>query len=301
MLNTEASREPLGIFEGCVLGIVQGLTEFLPISSTAHMRVVPALIAWRDPGAAVSAVIQIGTVLSLLVYFRRELIDVFWRGGLELLKGNLTNLNARQCAGIAIGTVPIVVVGLLCKDLIVNEFRSLWVIAGSLAFFGILMGIADRCFASRAGSQDAKPIGFKIAILVGVAQTFALIPGASRSGTTMTGAFLLGLNRERAAKFSFLLSIPAVGGAGLYEFWSERDAMISSEWLPGTIAGTLTAAIVGYLAIGGLLRFLRTRSTFAFVVYRVGLAILLVVLLVSGVVDESGASSSAPLQAGPGQ
>jgi undecaprenyl-diphosphatase len=256
-----------------VLGIVQGLTEFLPISSTAHLRIVPALLGWKDPGAAASAVIQLGTTAALLLYFRKDLAS--------LLAGSLrgSRRELRLATGIALGTAPIVVLGLLGKPWIEGDLRSLWVIAGALAFFGVLLGVADRVAA--AARRSAESIGIGDAVFVGLAQSLALIPGASRSGVTMTGAFFLGLERGAAARFSFLLSIPAVAAAGLYELWKEREALGAAG--AGALAvATLVSGVVGYASLEGLLRFLRTRSALPFVVYRIALAAALAALLTAG-------------------
>jgi undecaprenyl-diphosphatase len=181
--------------------------------------------------------------------------------------------------GIALATIPIVAVGLLLKKRIETNFRSLWVIAGALGGFALLLAYADRV-ASRP-RRSGESLGIRDAVFVGIAQTFALVPGASRSGTTMTGAFLLGLDRPTAARFSFILSIPAVAGAGLYELAKEWHALRGAGLGPLVVA-TVVSGIVGYLALDALLRYLRTRSAMPFVVYRLALAALLAVLLLSG-------------------
>jgi undecaprenyl-diphosphatase len=280
------SDGPLTVVEGVVLGLVQGLTEFLPISSTAHLRVVPALLGWQDPGAAASAVLQLGTTAALLLYFWKDLVLMTRSGVAALVRRDFSDQNGRLALGICVGTIPIVVAGLLLKHHVEATFRDLRVIAGALVFFGVLLVWSDR---TRAGARrDGGTIGFADAVLVGIAQTFALIPGASRSGVTMTGAFFLGIERTAAARFSFLLSIPAVGGAGLYELWSERADLLAPGSVAGLVAGTIVSGVVGYASIAGLLRFLRSRGMGVFVVYRVLLAALLVALVRAHVV-ESGA------------
>ncbi|MFN0206125.1 MAG: undecaprenyl-diphosphatase UppP [Planctomycetota bacterium] len=270
--------ESFDYIQAAVLGAIQGITEFLPISSTAHLRIVPELLGWPDPGVAASAVIQLGTVFAILIYFSRDLARLFAnaaRGG----AGGKDSL--RLLAGIAIGSVPIVVTGLLLEKWIDNEFRSLWVISASLVIFAILLAIADR-IAFRA-KRPLESVSIADALFVGIAQTFALVPGASRSGTTMTGAFFLGIERGAAARYSFLLSIPAITGAGLYKFWKER-AVLSGPGIGPLAVATATAAIVGYLSLDFLLKYLKTRSAAPFVLYRLGLAALLVILLLTGTI-----------------
>lgn len=273
------------IFEAIVLGIVQGLTEFLPISSTAHLRVVPALVGWKDPGAAFSAVIQIGTVLAVLVYFRKDLLAIlrgFFRG---VAKGRpLEDPEGRLGIYICAGSVPIVVAGLLFKDLIENELRSLYVIAAALVVVGIVMAIADRSAGTR-GVEEGRGITLADALLVGTAQMFALIPGVSRSGSTIAAGLLRGLDRSEAARFSFLLSVPAITGAGLLELYHLLRSGMGDDGLVVVVVGTVVSFVVGYAAIAGLLAYLRSRSVMVFVVYRIALAILLLGLLASGVLE----------------
>ncbi|HWV38112.1 MAG TPA: undecaprenyl-diphosphatase UppP [Vulgatibacter sp.] len=281
------------LLEAIVLGVVQGLTEFLPISSTAHLRIVPALFGWKDPGAAFSAVIQIGTVLAVLIYFRKDLWAMaagFWRG---MKAGRpLADPHARLGLFIAAGTVPVVAGGLLFQDAIKNELRSLYVIAGSLVVVALAMAWADR----RATLARLHPgsIGFGDAIFVGVAQMFALIPGVSRSGSTIAAGLMRGLPRAEAARFSFLLSIPAVSGAGIKELFDlGADGSLEGDGVLVVAVATLVSFAVGYAAIAGLIAFLKKRSVMIFVGYRIGLAILLLGLLAGGKV----AHLDAPLAA----
>lgn len=240
---------------------------------------MPALLHWEDPGAAASAVIQLGTTIALVIYFRRDIASLV----AGVLRADRHCL--RIAIGIALGTLPVVVVALLAKHWIKTELRSLWVIAGALAGFGLLLGVADRV-AARA-RRTAEQIGVGDAVAVGIAQAFALVPGASRSGTTMTGAFFLGIERAAAARFSFLLSIPAVGAAGLYELYDERAALAHAGAGP-LVAATLVSGVVGYASLDALLRYLKTRSALVFVVYRLALAVLLATLLKGGVVPAEG-------------
>jgi undecaprenyl-diphosphatase len=276
----------VSLVEAVVLGIVQGITEFLPISSTAHLRVVPALLGWGDPGAAYSAVIQIGTVLAVLVYFRKDLVDI----GAGVLRGlrtrrPLEDPAARLGLYIALGTLPIVFFGLLFEHRIKSEFRSLYVIAASMIVVGVIMGVVDRRARRRAGLAE---VTLGDALWMGIAQSLALVPGVSRSGSTITAGLLRGMDRAEAARFSFLLSIPAVTAAGLKELWDLRK-----EGGPG--AGTLEVAVgigvsfvVGYLAIAGLIAFLKRRSLMVFVVYRIALGVLLLALLAQGILEAQG-------------
>lgn len=285
------------LLEAIVLGVVQGLTEFLPISSTAHLRIVPALFGWKDPGAAFSAVIQIGTVLAVLIYFRKDLWAMaagFWRG---LKAGKpLADPHARLGLFIAAGTVPVVAGGLLFQKAIKNDLRSLYVIAGSLVVVALAMAWADR--RATLSKLREGSIGFGDAVFVGVAQMFALIPGVSRSGSTIAAGLMRGLPRAEAARFSFLLSIPAVAGAGLKELFDLRkEGALEGDGVMMVAVATLVSFAVGYAAIAGLIAFLKKRSVMVFVGYRIGLAILLLGLLAGGklahldepVADESAA------------
>jgi undecaprenyl-diphosphatase len=272
----------MGVGEAIVLGLVQGLTEFLPISSTAHLRIVPALLGWKDPGAAFSAVIQLGTVVAVLAYFSKDLVRLTgaFVSGLVARKP-FEHPDARLAWFVGIGSVPIVVCGLLFKKAIKHELRSLYVMATALIVMALILFVAERI------ARQTKNLGqatFRDAAVVGICQAFALIPGSSRSGTTLTGALAMGFRREDAARFSFLLSIPATAGAGLYElkdFFAVAPAERPATWV--LALATFVAFASGMVAIAGLLRFLRTRSTLVFVVYRVALGLALFGLLSAGV------------------
>jgi undecaprenyl-diphosphatase len=274
------------LFEAGVLGIVQGVTEFLPISSIAHLRVVPALLGWDDPGAAFSAVIQLGTLLAVLVYFAGDLC-VISRAALKGLTSGKpwANQEARLAWFIVIGTLPIGVCGLAFKKHIEGGWRSLYVISASLIILGILLWLAERTASFR---REIKQIGWWDSQLIGLAQAVALIPGSSRSGTTMTAAMFLGLTREAAARFSFLLGIPAIGAAGVFELRELLQHGASGAGLPALAVGTVTSALSGYLAIDLLLRYLRRNTTYVFVWYRIGLGVLLLALLSVGILKPLG-------------
>ncbi|OGB98623.1 MAG: undecaprenyl-diphosphatase UppP [candidate division NC10 bacterium RIFCSPLOWO2_12_FULL_66_18] len=274
------------VVQAITLGLVQGITEFLPISSIAHLRVVPALLGWSDPGAAFSAVIQLGTLAAVLVYFASDM-RIMARAVLRGLADGRpwASQEARLAWFILLGTLPIGVCGLAFKRYIVGELRSLYVIAGSLIVLGILLWVAEKKASFR---REVKDIGWMDSQLIGLAQALALIPGSSRSGTTMTAAMFLGLTREAAARFSFLLGIPAIGAAGLFELQDLLKHGLGSAGLTSLMIGILTSALSGYLAIDLLLRYLRTRTTYVFAWYRIGLGLLLLGVLTAGVLQPLG-------------
>ena len=274
------------VVQAIILGLVQGLTEFLPISSIAHLRVIPALLGWPDPGAAFSAVIQLGTLVAVLVYFGRDL-GVMTRAVLQgIFDGRpWKKQEARLAWFIGLGTLPIGVCGLVFKRYIEGEFRSLYVISASLIVLGILLWVAEGTATFR---RDVSQVGFVDSQVIGLAQALSLIPGSSRSGTTMTAAMFLGLTREAAARFSFILGIPAIGAAGLFELRDLLRHGLSEAGMPALIVGNLASAVSGYLAIDLLLRYLRTRTTHIFVWYRIGLGLLLLRLLAGGVLAPLG-------------
>lgn len=264
------------IIKAVILGIVQGITEFLPISSTAHLRIVPALFGWEDPGAAYSAVIQIGTMMAVVIYFMKDLIKIYKRVITNLFdKKFITDTESKLGWYIIIGTIPIIIFGLLLEDLIENEFRSLYVISFTLIFFSLLLAIAEK-YSKK--NLDINHITLPKALIVGIAQALALVPGASRSGVTITGGLLVGFNRETAARFSFLLSVPAVLVSGLYEFYKIFPDLTQQGTL-SLIVATVFSFISGILAIEFLLRYLRTHSTFVFIWYRIALSVLLLFLI----------------------
>lgn len=259
-----------------LLGLVQGLTEFLPISSTAHLKIVPSLLGQEDPGAAFSAVIQLGTLLAVMVYFAK---DLFLRMPRAMFK-DPSSPDGRLPWYIGLGTLPIVVAGLTLKDFVTGDARSLYVIASALALVGILMWVADR---KGSRSRTIASIRLSDALIIGLCQVMALIPGASRSGSTMLSALFLGFKRADAARFSFLLGIPAIGGAGILELKDALSAVGDGAWA-AILVGTLAAFVSGYASIAWLLKFLGEHSLKGFVFYRVLLAILLLTLVTIGAV-----------------
>ena len=251
-----------------VLGVVQGLTEFLPISSTAHLKVVPVLLGWGDPGVAVTAVIQLGSILAVIAYFRADLRQVLVGVGQGLRERRWSDPQARLGLAIALGTLPIVIVGLAIK-LLVPDFdqsplRSLRSIAVVSIVMALLLALAEQLGSRRRLLQQVR---VRDGVLVGLAQALAVIPGVSRSGSTLTASLLDGWNRADAARFSFLLGIPAITLAGLVELKDAFSQPVTGGVLP-LLVGIVSAAVVSWLAIAWLLRFLQNHSTWWFVGYR---------------------------------
>lgn len=271
--------------EAVTLGVVQGLTEFLPISSSAHLDIVPKLIGWHKPGAQFTAVTQLGTMIAVIVYFRKDIIDTI--GGMfkSLSKGgDKMSSQARLFYAVIIGTIPIGVIGLLLKKFIEKDLHNLYINATMLVVMGLLMGLAERMTNPR---RDGKDIQIKDGIIVGLFQAIALIPGASRSGSTLTGAFFTGLDREAAVRFSFLLSLPAILLSGLVELKDlvgKKEQVYGADadinWsMPEVAVATVIAGLVGYACIAWLLRYLSKASTAGFVLYRIALAAVIFFLL----------------------
>lgn len=269
----------MGLLRAVVLGLVQGITEFLPISSTAHLRIAPELFGWQDPGAAFDAIIQLGTVAAVLVFFRHDIVQLLraWVEGLQR-RDPFGTTESRLAWYVLAGTLPVVVLGFAFKHAIETSLRSLYVVASSMILLAVLLAVAEW---TARHSRRLEDMTWKDGWVIGFWQALALIPGSSRSGTTLTGGLWRGLRREDAARYSFLLSIPATTAAGIFELRHLRHASI-----PFTVAELVVAAVVafvsGMLAIGGLLRYLRTRTTLVFVVYRLALGAILLALLHSG-------------------
>ncbi len=271
----------MNLFQAGVLGIVQGLTEFLPISSTAHLRIVPALAHWPDPGAAFTAVVQLGTMLAILLYFWREIlhITVAWTRGL-FDRSVRETLEYRMGWYIIFATIPISIIGLAFKDQIETGARNLWLIASALITLGLVLLVAERVGSHK---RDEEEITLRDGLLVGLAQAAALVPGVSRSGATITAGLFVGLKREAAARFSFLLSIPAVVLSGLFEL-----RKLGEPGAPGgaqIVLATVLAFVVGLASIHWLLQYLTRHSTAVFVGYRVLVGLLLFGLLAGGVIS----------------
>ena len=266
--------------EAVVLGIIQGLTEFLPISSSAHLRISAALIGWDDPGAAFTAVTQLGTETAVLIYFRRDIGNILSAWTRSLANPDLrSHPDARMGWLVILGSVPIGILGLLFEEQIDSAFRDLRLTALMLIVFGVLLGIADRVGAKR---RTLDQLTVRHGIAYGLAQALALIPGVSRSGGTITAGMLLGYRREAATRYAFLLAVPAVFASGLYKLTDIGDG--ATAWGP-TVIATLVAFAVGFVVIAWLMRFISSRSYMPFVAYRLALGMLLIILVAAGVLD----------------
>jgi undecaprenyl-diphosphatase len=265
-------------FEAVILGIVQGVTEFLPISSTAHLRIVPAFLGWQDAGAAFTAVLQLGSLLAVIGYFLPDLMRMLRAMATWLAEPSRPPQRpAWELLNLIFGTIPVALVGIALRHAIEGSLRSLWVIATAMIVVGLALAVVER-IARR--NRDFDSITTRDAILIGCAQALALIPGVSRSGITLLAAMALGLRREAAARFSFLLSVPAVAAAGVFELPKVLRARdVSGSAL---VIGLVAAAVAGYASIAWLLRFLRVRSTIPFVIYRVALGGVLLYMLSHG-------------------
>ena len=270
----------MSILEAIVLGIVQGLTEFLPISSTGHLRIVPAFLGWEDPGTAFTAVIQLGTMLAVVVYFRRDLWNIA-RAWLRSLrdKAARSEQDARMGWYLIAGTVPISVFGLLLDDTIESKTRDLYLIGSMLILLGLVLLVAEKVSKRE---RDLDSTTMRDAIAIGFGQALALIPGVSRSGSTITVGLLLGFDRESAARLSFLLSVPAVVLSGLYQL---GDALDADQGIGTLLIATFFAFVSGYVAIAGLLRFLANHTTYVFVAYRVVLGAVVLALTAASVIS----------------
>jgi len=276
------------LLEAIVLGIIQGLTEYLPVSSTGHLTVAGKLmnlISSENPErwTAFIAVIQLGTLLAVLIYFRNDLISIVK----DFLNDNLLKRksfseqtpNSKMGWYLVIATLPVAVIGLSFKDIIEGALtKNLYVISGSLITLAIILAVAEKI-----GRFNRKPENIKWydALIIGVAQSLALIPGSSRSGTTITAALFLGFSRETAARFSFLMSIPAILSSGLLQLF-ESLKYIDNTAIVNLIAATAVSAVVGYLSIEFLLRYLRKNSTLLFIIYRIVLGLIILFLITQG-------------------
>jgi undecaprenyl-diphosphatase len=281
LADTAAGTGVDNLLQAVVLGIIQGLTEFLPISSTAHLRIVPALLHWKDPGAPFTAVIQLGTTLAIVVYFWRELlyITVAWARGLvdRSIRGTL---EYRMGWYLILATIPVSVFGLVFRNQIETGARNLWLISITMVTLAIVLAVAEWVGRRNRSEED---IVTRDAAVVGTAQALSLIPGASRSGVTITAGLFQGLDRPTAARFSFLLSVPAVVLSGAFE-----ARHIGKPGAPGiglTGVASILAFVVGLASIAWLMRWISKHSTFVFVWYRVALGAVLIVLLSTGVLS----------------
>ncbi|RFA13037.1 UDP-diphosphatase [Subtercola boreus] len=278
--------------QAIILGLVQGLTEFLPISSSAHIKIVGELIgAGGDPGAAFTAIIQLGTEAAVLVFFWRDVVRIVTRW-VKALFGRIprNDPDARMGWLIIIGSLPIIILGLIFQKQIETSLRSLWLVAGTLIVFGILLGIADAVGAKK---RRIKEITYPQGVVYGLAQSLALIPGVSRSGGTITAGLLMGFERKAAARYSFLLAMPAVFGSGLFQLYKsikepcvDAAAGCTPEIFNGfeTGAATVVAFVVGLVVIAFFMNYISRRSFLPFVIYRIALGIVLIVLLATNTI-----------------
>jgi len=270
--------------QALVLGVVQGLTEFLPISSTAHLRIVPALVGWGDPGAAFTAVTQLGTMAAVVLFFRGDLLRMAraWTASLHDRSAR-SGLDARLGWMILLGTIPIGLFGLALRSQIETGARDLTLIGITLIVLGLGLALAERVGRRERGIEQ---IGGRDGAVIGFAQALALVPGVSRSGATIGAGLFLGLDRVAAARFSFLLSVPAVVLSGLFELEGLLDGSTTGPQpsVAATALATVVAFAVGYASIAFLLRFLAAHSTRLFVVYRIALGLLVLWLAAGGVI-----------------
>lgn len=283
--------------EAILLGLVQGLTEFLPISSSAHLAIVGQLIGAEDPGAAFTAIIQLGTETAVVLYFRHDIVRIVrawwsalrgslgtsWRARVGAPVGEPADHDALMAWFIALGSLPIIVFGVIFQHKIEQDFRNMWLIVATLAIFGLLLGWADKVGVK---SRSLEQMTGRHAVQFGLWQALALVPGVSRSGGTITGGLLMGYTREAAARYSFLLAIPAVFGSGLFELAKQTSSSCTSAGSAGfvaTLVATLVAFVVGYLVIIVFLKIVSTFSYKPFVYYRLGLAALVALLLITNV------------------
>ncbi|AXG76712.1 undecaprenyl-diphosphate phosphatase [Streptomyces paludis] len=273
-------------FESFVLGLVQGLTEFLPISSSAHLRLTAAFAGWQDPGAAFTAISQIGTEAAVLIYFRKDIARILSAWFRSLTDKEMRrDQDARMGWLVIVGSIPIGVLGVTLKDQINGPFRDLRLIAVTLIVMGLVLGFADRLAArDETGARhrvakerkSLKELSVRDGLIFGFCQAMALVPGVSRSGATISGGLLMGYTREAAARYSFLLAIPAVLASGAYELKDVGEGHV--EWGP-TIFATVIAFAVGYAVIAWFMKYITTKSFMPFVIYRVLLGIALFVLV----------------------
>ena len=273
----------MSVLQSIVLGVVQGLTEFLPVSSTGHLRIVPAFLGWEDPGAAFTAVTQLGTMAAVLLYFREDLwrIARAWVRGLHDPAAR-RDRDSRMGWYIVLGTIPIAVFGLIFRHEIESGARDLYLIGTALIVMGLVLLAAERVSTRERGMDELEP---RDGVAMGFAQALALVPGVSRSGATISAGLFLGLDRPAAARFSFLLSVPAVVLSGLFEMRDFVGEGGDSTGVPALVVATVIAFGVGYASIAFLLRFLASHSTYVFVAYRVVLGSVVLALVAAGVIS----------------
>ncbi|ACK72561.1 undecaprenol kinase [Gloeothece citriformis PCC 7424] len=282
--NAEALMTQINVFQAIILGFVQGLTEFLPISSTAHLKAVPVALGWGDPGVAFTAVIQLGSIAAVLWYFWADLRQITTGMIKSIQTSDYKSLDFRLAVGIALGTLPIVICGLLLKilvpDLDNSPIRSMGAIAIASIVMALLLALAEKIGQRKRVFEQLR---WQDGVLMGMAQALALIPGVSRSGSTLTAGLFINLERATAARFSFLLGIPAITLAGLVELKGLLDQQVNQSEILPLVAGVISSAVFSYLAIAWLIRYLQRHNTFIFIWYRLGFGVVILGAIAIGV------------------
>jgi undecaprenyl-diphosphatase len=278
----------INMLQAIVLGMVQGLTEFLPISSSAHLKVVPLALGWDDPGVAYTAVIQLGSIVAVLLYFWKDLTTITIGAFKAITSSDYDSQEFRMAVGIGLGTIPIIFFGLLIKIFIPkfdeSPLRSLGAIATASIVMSLLLAIAEK---TGKRYRNYEKLDVKDGILMGFAQAMALIPGVSRSGSTLTAGLFVGLERAAAARFSFLLGIPAITLAGLVELNGALGEGATEAGIAAFIVGTISAFVFSYASIAWLLKFLQTQNTWVFVWYRLAFGVAIWTAIAGGALRNS--------------
>ncbi|MEA5513716.1 undecaprenyl-diphosphate phosphatase [Nodularia sp. UHCC 0506] len=281
-------EQQMNILQAIFLGFVQGMTEFLPISSSAHLKVVPVALGWGDPGVAFTAIIQLGSIVAVLWYFWDDMAQIIKGATKAIALKNYENQDLQLFLGITLGTMPILVLGLLIKRFIPDydnsPLRSLIAIAIASIVMALLLGIAEKIGKRQ---REFEHLTMKDGLLMGLAQALALIPGVSRSGSTITGGLFMSLERETAARFSFLLGIPAITLAGLVELKGFLEVGVANVAMVPMIVGTISSGVFSYMAIAGLIQFLKTQSTWVFIWYRLAFGIVILGAISAGLLKNS--------------
>jgi undecaprenyl-diphosphatase len=287
LLGSEKVQQ-LNILQAIFLGFVQGMTEFLPISSSAHLKVVPVVLGWGDPGVAFTAIIQLGSIVAVLWYFWGDMTQIIKGSAKAIALKDYQSHDFKLFVGISLGTVPIIFLGLLIKGLIPDydnsPLRSLAAIAIASIFMSLLLGIAEKLGKRQ---RDFEHLTMKDGLWMGLVQCLALIPGVSRSGSTMTGGLFMNLERDTAARFSFLLGIPAITLAGLVELKGFLEVGVGNVGMVPMVVGVISSGIFSYIAIAGLIQFLKTQSTWVFIWYRLVFGVAILGAISAGLLNNS--------------
>jgi undecaprenyl-diphosphatase len=282
-VTSGSTRTDLNIFQAIFLGLVQGVTEFLPISSSAHLKVIPEALQWGDPGVAFTAIIQLGSIAAVIWFFWSDIVTVITGAFTAVQKKDYQSLEFQMAAGIALGTLPIIFFGLLIKKFIPDfdnsPLRSLGAIAIASIGMSALLGLSEQIGRR---NRDINSLTMMDGIWMGLGQCMALIPGCSRSGSTLTAGLFMGLERAAAARFSFLLGIPSITLVGVSELISAFKAGFTGVSAVSLVAGTLSAAVFSYLSIAWLLKFLQTHNTFVFILYRLAFGVAILTAIATG-------------------